>query len=129
MNREALDQTCERAILGCVLAILILGPLAFGAVDPVPFLIIQGLAVLCLLFWFARFWLNPKLRLLWPAVCWAVVAFTLYPLVRYLTADIEYVTRQEFLRARVYTALFFVILTDLYWQEPTRLLTSTCLPL
>lgn len=129
MNREALDQSCERAILGCVLVILVLGPLAFGAVDTVPFLIIQGLTAIALLCWLARFWLNPKLRLLWPPMSWAVVAFTAYALGRYLTADIEYVARHEFLRVLVYTALFFLILNNLHKQETTRLITSVLIAL
>src|SRR6267142_1973227 len=40
MNREFLDGICEKAILGLVLGILIFGPLAFGAVDTLPFLFI-----------------------------------------------------------------------------------------
>src|SRR5580765_1709081 len=129
MNREALDQWCERAILGCVLVILVLGPLAFGAVDIVPFLVIEGITAVALLLWLARFWLSPKLRLLWPPLSWAVIAFTGYALARYLTADIEYVARQEFLRVLVYASLFFLILNNLHKQETTRILTSTLIVL
>ena len=54
MNRETLDRWCERGILGLVLAILVLGPLATGAVRPVEFLVIQGLTLGVLLLWVAR---------------------------------------------------------------------------
>ena len=83
MNREALDRWCERGILALVLAILVFGPLATGAVRTRSFLIIQGLTVGVLLLWGARFWLNPRPQLLWPPICWAVVAFTVYAIVRY----------------------------------------------
>ena len=45
MNREALDKFCERGILGLVLAILVFGPLAMGAVDAPAFLVVQGLTI------------------------------------------------------------------------------------
>ena len=45
MNRDTLDSWCERGILGLVLAILVLGPLATGAVRPLEFLTIQGLTM------------------------------------------------------------------------------------
>jgi hypothetical protein len=99
MNRETLDRWCERGILILVLAILVLGPLAMGAVRPLEFLIIQGLTLGVLMLWGARFWLHSRPHLLWPPICWAVAAFTLYSIGRYLTADIEYVARQELIHA------------------------------
>jgi len=125
MNREALDRWCERAILGLVLAILILGPLALGAVPAPAFLVIQGLTLGVLLLWGARFWLNPRPQLLWPPICWAVLAFTLYAIGRYLTADIEYVARQELIRILVYSFLFFAILNNLHRQESTQIIACT----
>lgn len=119
MNREILDRWCGRGILALILAILVFGPLAYGAVDTVPFLIIQGLAVSILVLWIARLWLNPRSQLLWPPICWAVLAFTLYAIVRYLNADIEYVARQELIRVLVYAFLFFAILNNLHRQEFT----------
>ena len=125
MNREALDRWCERGILALVLAILVFGPLAMGAVRPLPFLIIQGLTLGVMLLWGARFWLNPRPQLLWPPICWAVVAFTVYAIVRYLTADIEYVARQELIRILVYAFLFFAILNNLHRQESTQIISCT----
>jgi len=93
MNREVLERWCERGILASVMAILVLGPLALGAVGTLPFLIIQGLTVLAGLLWLGRLWSSPKPQLLWPPICWAVLVFALYAVARYLTADIEYVAR------------------------------------
>ena len=59
MQKERLDQWCEKGIIGLVLAILVFGPLALGAVMPEHFLVIQGLTVVVLALWAARFWLNP----------------------------------------------------------------------
>ena len=117
MNRETLDRWCERGILGLVLAILVLGPLATGAVRPLEFLIIQGLTLGVLVLWGARLWLSPRPQLLWPPICWAVAAFTILAIGRYLTADIEYVARQELIHILVYAFLFFAVLNNLYRQE------------
>jgi O-antigen ligase len=125
MNRQALDRGCERGILALVLAILVLGPLAMGAVRPLPFLIIQGLTLGVLVLWGARLWLDPRPRLLWPPICWAVVVFTLYAIGRYLTADIEYVARQELIHILVYAFLFLAILNNLYRQETTQVIACT----
>ncbi len=123
MNYDSFDRSCEWALLGCVLGVLVLGPLAFGAVDTVPFLIIQGLTAVVLLLWCARLWWSPKPRFLWPPICWAVVAFVSYALARYFTADIEYVARQELIRVLVYAFLFFAIVNNLHRQETTRIIT------
>jgi len=125
MNRERLDRWCERGMLGLVLAILVVGPLAMGAVRPQEFLFIQGLTMAVLLLWLLRLWLNPRPRLLWPPVCWAVVAFALYAVVRYLTADIEYVARIEMIQVLIYAFLFLAILNNLHRQEHTHLMAFT----
>jgi O-antigen ligase len=119
VNREVLDRWCERGILVLILGILIFGPLAYGAVETVPFLIIQGLTGLVLVLWIARMWLSPRPKILWPPICWAVLAFSVYAIARYLTADIEYVARQELIRVLIYAFLFFAILNNLHRQEFT----------
>lgn len=122
MNRELLDQWCERSILGLVLAILVFGPLAFGAVPTPAFLVIQALTLGVMVFWGARFLIQERPKLLWPPICWAVVAFTVYAIGRYLTADIEYVARQELIRVLVYAFLFLAILNNLHRQETTQII-------
>src|SRR5262245_16890451 len=102
MNRDVLDKWCERGILGLVLVILIFGPLAMGAVETPYFLVIQGLTIATLLLWGVRLWLNPRPQLLFPPVCWAVLAFTVYAIARYFAADLEYVARKEVIRVVIY---------------------------
>jgi O-antigen ligase len=125
MNRQLLDRWCERGILALVLAILVFGPLAIGATRPVPFLIIQGLTIGVMLLWGARFWLSSRPQLLWPPICWVVVAFVAYAVARYFKADIEYIARQELIRILVYGFLFFAILNNLHRQESTQIISCT----
>ncbi|HKI69374.1 MAG TPA: O-antigen ligase family protein, partial [Verrucomicrobiae bacterium] len=125
MNRENLDRWCERGILGLILAILIYGPLATGAVRTPDFLVLQGLTLGVMLLWGLRLWLNPRPKFLWPPICWAVLAFTAYVVVRYLAANIEYVARLEMIRVLIYAFLFFAILNNLHRQESTQIISFT----
>ena len=125
MNREVLERWCERGILALVMVILVLGPLALGAVGTIPFLIIQVLTLLATLLWLGRLWFSPKPQLLWPPICWAVLLFALYAVARYLTADIEYIARQELLRVLVYAFLFLIIINNLRRQESTQIFSFT----
>ena len=135
MNREATDKFCERGILVLVLAILVFTPLAFGghSQPPVgskldflivaPFNIVKWMTLAVMALWAARLWLMPRPKLLWPPVCWAVVAFTLYAIIRYLTADIEYVARAEMIQIVMYAFLFLAIVNNLHRQESAQLIT------
>jgi O-antigen ligase len=125
MNREKLDDFCEKGILGLVLAILVFGPLAFGGARPIPLLVIEGLAVGVMLLWAARFWSAARPRLLWPPICWLVLAFTLYAVGRYFTADIEYVARQELIQVLLCAFLFLAVLNNLHRQEYTQIVSYT----
>ena len=137
MNRQILDQWCERAILALVLVILVFTPLAFGGVpQPAtgsrldffavnPFALAQWLGVVVMVLWLCRVWLNPGQRLLWPPICWAVLAFTIYAIIRYRAADIEYVAREELIQVLVYAFLFFAILNNLHRQESVQLISFT----
>ncbi len=141
MNRQKLEQWCEHGIIGLSLAILVLLPLAFGGLPQPPagssvdfllldpFLLAQFLLLPILALWVARVWLDPKPRLLLPPICWAVAAFTLYALGRYLTADIEYVARREILCVLVYALVFFVIINNLHRQETVQLVSFTLIGL
>src|SRR6266481_456851 len=137
MSREALDRWCERGILGLVLSILVFTPLAFGGKSQLavgipldfllvnPFLVAEVFTVGATILWGVRLWLNPRPKLLWPPICWAVSAFAVYAVIRYLTADIEYVARQEVIHVLVYSALFFIILNNLYSQEKAQIIAIT----
>jgi len=91
--------------VGAVLAILVWGPLAYGAVRVNPetqgvahlygLLVIQGLTALAAVLWMARFFAQKPFRLLWPPICWAVLGFVLYAIVRCQTAELEYAARQN----------------------------------
>jgi O-antigen ligase len=125
MNREALDKFFERGILALVLAILVFAPLAMGAVDAWAFLVVQGLTIGVMFLWAARIWLSPKPQLLWPPLCWVVLAFAVFAIARYLTADIEYVARQEMIQVLMYAFLFFAIVNNLYRQEFSQIISFT----
>ena len=65
MNREAVERWCERGVVGLLLAILVFGPLAMGAVPTEAFLVIQVLAMGVLALWVARIWAGARPRVLW----------------------------------------------------------------
>ena len=128
MNRESLEKFCARGILVLVLAILVFTPLAFGGrSQPAigsrfdfilvnPFNLVEWMTVGVIALWAARLWLHPNPKLLWPPVCWAVLAFAIYAVIRYLTADIEYVAREEVIQVLVYAFLFLAIVNNLQRQ-------------
>ncbi len=123
MRHEQLDGWCENSILGLVLAALVFTPLAFGGVPQAgfdPFVIVQWLTAGVLAIWLGRFYINPKHRLLWPPVSWAVLAFMGYAIGRYVTADVEFLARQEWIKVLVYGALYFAVVNNLHRQEMTQ---------
>ena len=126
-----MDGFCERGILGAVLVILVWGPLAYGAVRVNPdsqevphlygLLVIQGLTALALALWVARFFTQQPFRLLWPPICWAVLAFVLYAIVRCQVAELQYVARENLRCVILYGALFFVVVNNLNRRESATL--------
>jgi len=125
MDRETLDEWCERGILALVLGILVFAPLALGAVEAWAFLVVQALTIGVMGLWALRLWTSPKRKLLWPPLCWIVLAFAIYAVARYLTADIEYVARQELIQVLMYAFLFFAIVNNLYRQEYAQVISFT----
>ena len=122
MTREQLDTWCERGILALTLAALAFAALATGAVRPFEFAIVQWLTAGAALLWVARLWLNDRPQLLWPPICWAVLAFAGYAIARYLKADIEYVARQELIRVLVYALFFLTAINNLYRQDSIQVI-------
>lgn len=120
MTRKQLDLCCEWGVIGLIIGILIYGTLAIGGARPIDFAAIQGLTGLALTVWGLRFWLNKNHRLLWPPVCWAIVAFVALAYFRYQSAELEYVARHEFMRILVYAAIFFLAINNLHKQETTQ---------
>lgn len=133
MTRERLDQWCEKGILGLVLGILVFGPLALGAVRATEFLVLQGFTIGILLLWAMRVWLQARLQLLCPPVCWGVLAFAIYAIVRYrmviADGDLEYVARLELIRVLIYAFLFFATVNNLHRQESIRIISIALLVL
>ncbi len=125
MEHEQLDKWCERVILGLVLAILGFTPLAFGGVPQAGwnfFVGVQWLTVGILAVWLLRFAINSKHRLLWPPVSWTVLAFMGYAVVRYVTADVEFLARQEVIKVLVYGVLYFAVVNNLHHKSTTEVL-------
>ncbi len=122
MDRESLDRWCERGILGLVLCIVILGPLAYGAVQTLQFASIQGLVLAIVLLWILRLWINPRPVFFWPPIGWAVLAFVAYAIARYRIAPIEYVARIELTKILTYAFLFLAIINNLSRQESTQII-------
>ena len=125
MNREALDKLLERGILALVLAILLFGPLAMGAVDAWAFLVVQGLTLGVILLWTLRIRFSPQPQWFWPPVGWVVLVFTFYAIGRYFTADIEYVARLELIQVLLYAFLFFAIVHNLRRPASARIIGFT----
>lgn len=125
MNREKIDKFFERGILALVMSILVFAPLAMGAVEAWAFLVVQGLTIIVLVFWALRLWVSPKPQFLWPPISWAVLAFAVYAIGRYLTADIEYVARLELIQVLVCAFLFLAIVNNLYRQDYSQIISFT----
>lgn len=122
MNGENLDRFLERSILAVVLAILAFAPLAMGAVETQFFVVVQALVMVVMLLWGLRLLLAPRPGFFWPPLCWAVLAFASYAIVRYLTADIEYVARFEMIQVVLYAVLFFAIVNNLTSKESANII-------
>ncbi|MBI3881360.1 MAG: O-antigen ligase family protein [Verrucomicrobia bacterium] len=127
MTRAQLAGWCQWAVLGLIVAILLYGPLAMGAVRAPEFLVIQFATLGVLALWVVRCWLDPECRFHWPPVCWAVLAFVLYAVVRYLQADIEYAARFELVRVLVYAVIFFALLNNATHREAPQVVSFALL--
>jgi O-antigen ligase len=122
MNSETWDRFFQRAILALVLAALVFPPLAMAAVGTREFLVVQGLTIAVMFLWALRIAFNPQIKLFWPPICWAVLAFALYAVGRYFTADLEYVARQEMIQTLIYAFLFLAIVNNLTAREHAQVI-------
>lgn len=129
MDREQIDHWLERSILGLVLAVVVIAPLAMGAARLQDFAVVQVLVAAASLLWALRFWVRRAHRIQWPPVCWPVAGLAVYAVARYLTADVEYVARLEMMRVLVCVWLFFIVLNNLHRQKNTELLVKVLLGL
>src|SRR6185369_2254520 len=120
MNREDLDRGLQIGIACLVAAMLVFGPLAFGAVRASEFILVQWLTVGILVLWAFRLWLAPKFRFLWPPTCWAILPFLAYAAWRYKTADVQYAAHSEFIQILVLGCVFLACVNNLYGRADLR---------
>jgi O-antigen ligase len=129
LTRKNLEWWCERGMLGLILGMLVFAPLAFGAVEPWAYLIVQGLGAGVFLLWAVWLGLNRKTKILWPPLAWVVLAFMIYAVGRYFTADIEYVARVEVIQVLFLAFMYFVVVNNLRGQEETELVSYVLIAL
>lgn len=125
MNHETLDRFFEHAILAFVLLILVFAPLAMGAVSTQEFLVVEVLVMAVMFLWALRIIVSRKIRFFWPPLAWIVLAFALYAIVRYLTADIEYIARSEMIQTLLYAFLFFAVVNNLPSKDSSLVIALT----
>ncbi len=116
MTAKRIDDLCAKGILGVILLVLAIGPLAMGATRNEELSIIAGLVMFGVVLWMVRVWLSPKYELAWPPMCFAVLAFVVYALFRYPEAPVEYSARSELYRTLIYSFLFFLVLNNFSYR-------------
>lgn len=127
MDLERLDDWCEKAILGLVLAVLAFAPLALGAVRPREFILLELLTATAAVIWVVRLWIQPGVRLFWPPIVWLVLLFAGYAGLQLAWAPVSYIATEEVRRVLLYTALFLIILNNVNRQESPSWVVSTLL--
>jgi O-antigen ligase len=125
MDREQADQWCEWAILGLVLLTAVFGPIINGAVFPQHLVFLETFVLLAVAFWVVRLWLDPKPKIFWPPICWAVLALNIYSIGAYFMAPLKFAAAGECTKVALYSLLFLVILNNLNRQEPSQIITYT----
>ncbi|MBX3734100.1 MAG: O-antigen ligase family protein [Verrucomicrobiae bacterium] len=126
---EKLDEVCEQALVGIVLALVTVAVAIFGGIRTSEFALLIGLALLSLPVWIARLWLNPSNRLLLHPMLWPCLAFVGYAAWRMTGVDVAYPARREFLLLVVSAIVFLVALNNFYRQEPTQWVTHALVAL
>lgn len=110
MDHARLDAWLARAITALLIAILVTAPLAMGALRHQEFFWLQMLGVVAGILWVVRLRLNPQLRIFLPPMVWPLLGFCLYAVIRYFTADLEYLARKELVRVLFYLLFFLLCL-------------------
>ncbi|MGO8699644.1 MAG: O-antigen ligase family protein [Limisphaerales bacterium] len=105
--------------------VLVWAPFALASVRPLEFLAVQGLTTAALALWGVRIWTQRPFRLLWPPMCWGVLAFVLYALVRCRLVTVDYVGRQQLTHVLVYAVWFVIILNNLTRRESATIVSMT----
>ncbi len=129
MTRERLDSWLEKGMAALLVAVLVFAPLAIGGVRARDFVLIEWAVAAMALLWVLRLWVQPGQPVLWLPASWAVMAFLALAGVRYATAEVEYVAREEVLRFLVYGVLFLAVSTNLPRQKHEKLIVTVLLAL
>ena len=109
MDRARLDAWLAWSIGALLIAILVTAPLAFGALRDQEFFWVQVLGCLAATLWLVRLWLSPR-DIFLPPIVWPLALFCVYAVIRYFTADIEYLARKELIRVLFYLMFFLLAL-------------------
>src|SRR5688572_20496397 len=119
MDRARLDAWLARAISGLLIAIVVTAVLAMGALRDQEFFWVQVLAIVAGLLWLWRLWLVPGDKVFLPPITLPLLAFCAYAIIRYFTADVEYLARKEFVRVILYM-LFFLLCLNHFQNAKVR---------
>lgn len=119
-DREKLDEVCEQALVGIVLALITVAVVGFGGVRASEFALLAGLAAVALGVWVFRLWLNPSGRLLLHPILIPGLGFVAYAAWRMTGVDVVYPARREFMLVVVVAIVFVVALNNFYRQETTQ---------
>ena len=119
-DRENLDNLCEKAITGLVLAAIALAAIFFGGARNSEFALVAGVIGAALLTWLVRFWVNPSHRFLLHPAVWPVLGFVGYAAWRTANAEVPYVARQELLLIVMAASAFLLALHNLHGQDTTQ---------
>ena len=127
--RERADEFCQGAILFCVVAILVWGPVEMGTTRTVDFIPVEILTALAVGLWVVRMWTQRPFRLFWPPVSWGVYAFAVYAIWRMQFAEVHFLAWREFCQVMVYALLYLVITNNLNRRESAEIVTMTLITL
>lgn len=120
------DRWLRGAILVLLLGLLVFGPLAYGLVGEDHFAIVQWLVMAMTALWGIRIWIGGgEVRFRWPRCFWALAAFVILAVVRYFTADVEYLARSELFRILLYALVVLVVVHNCGHRLPVRWVVGT----
>jgi O-antigen ligase len=125
MDREQIDNWCEKGMLGLLMGLLVFAPASFGAVRPTEWLVVEfGILAIALL-WMVRLAVKERFRFLMPPTCWALLVFVAYAAWRSHTADIQFSAWREFMQVAFLALLIFALVNNLHGQTELRLIAFT----
>jgi tetratricopeptide (TPR) repeat protein len=118
---------CQKAIFGIVVLILIVSPLAFGAVRPWSQYPVMLAVAVAGVFWIIRLMAAREAQVVFSPLGAPMLVLATYGIIRYTLAEVEPVARQEMLLVVTLTVLFFLVLNNVRhrWQVTTLVWVAT----